>query len=110
MSWGQLYKEHLKKIASRRHSITDIDLAGDDLEFCAFVTNEETGCSCALYRSLEKRMIAVSFRGTCAPKDLVTDASILQTPWVEGENEEKEGTLMVHGGFRLVAFTRQRID
>jgi len=100
VSWGQLYKEHLKKIASTRHSSNDIDLAGDDLEFCAFVTNEETGCSCALYRSLEKRMIAVSFRGTCAPKDLVTDVSILQTTWVEGENEEKEGTLMVHGGFR----------
>ncbi len=100
VNWGQLYKEHLERVASKGVSAKDIDLAGDDLEFCAFVTNEETGCSCALYRSLEKRMIAVSFRGTCAPKDLVTDASILQTPWVEGENPENEGNVMVHGGFR----------
>ena len=72
------------------------------MEFCAFVTNDETGCSCAVYRSLEKRMIAVSFRGTCAPKDLITDASILQTTWVEGEDAELEGVPMVHVGFRYV--------
>jgi len=50
-----------------------------DLKFCCFVTHDETGCSCAIYRSLGRRMICVSFRGTCAPKDLVTDATIAQS-------------------------------
>ena len=29
----------------------------------------------------------MSFRGTTAPKDLITDASIAQAAWVEGEPE-----------------------
>ena len=75
-------------------------LGGNDLEFCCFVNHEKTGCSCAIYRSLEKKMIAISFRGTCELVDLVTDASIVQEAWVEGEDIEKEGAVKVHVGFR----------
>jgi len=62
-----------------------------------------------VYRSLEEKRIVVSFRGTCAPIDLVTDASIVQVPWIESEEGYDEQTLknidhqtfpMVHVGFR----------
>ena len=42
----------------------------------------------------------ISFRGTCQPVDLITDASIVQEPWVEGEDPKKEGIAKVHVGFR----------
>ena len=45
-------------------------------------------------------MIAVSFRGTCELVDLVTDASIVQEAWVEGEDIEQDGAVKVHVGFR----------
>lgn len=78
----------------------DPRLGGSDLEFCCFVTHDKTGCSCAIYRSLEKKMIAVSFRGTCELVDLVTDASIIQEAWVEGEDIEADDAIKVHVGFR----------
>ena len=80
--------------------IPDLRLGGSDLEFCFFINHDKTGCSCALYRSLEKKMIAVSFRGTCELIDMVTDASILQTTWIEGEDMEKTDVAKVHVGFR----------
>ena len=45
-------------------------------------------------------MISISFRGTCAPIDLVTDASIAQSAWVDGEDIENPETVKVHTGFR----------
>ena len=45
-------------------------------------------------------MIAVSFRGTCAPVDLVTDASLIQEPWVKGESQDDPNVPKVHVGFR----------
>jgi len=93
VEWGQLYSKHIS-------NQQDINLIGDDLELCAFVSHDKTGCSCALYRSLEKKLIAVSFRGTCEPVDLLTDANIIQTPWVEGMEVKEEGVPMVHVGFR----------
>ena len=96
-----MYKKHINKIRANDPSF-DPDIAGTDLEFCVFVTHEKTGSSCAIYRSLEKKLIAVSFRGTCAPIDLVTDASIVQTPWVKGVDEKKENVPRVHVGFRYV--------
>jgi hypothetical protein len=59
-----------------------------------------TGCSCAIYRSLEKKLIAVSFRGTCELVDLVTDASIIQETWVKGEDINDKNAAKVHVGFR----------
>jgi hypothetical protein len=93
VTWGKLYDSHVNKESIEK-------IAGDDFEFCCVVTHDSTGCTCAIYRSLEKRMIAVSFRGTCAPIDLVTDASIAQEAWVEGDDVEKPEAVKVHSGFR----------
>jgi pimeloyl-ACP methyl ester carboxylesterase len=71
-----------------------------DLEHCFFINHEVTGASCALYRSLEKKMIVVSFRGTCAPIDLLTDATVVQDAWVEGEDVKEQLAAKVHQGFR----------
>jgi len=105
VDWGQLYKLHMNKLRSSSGSTQnngdlDPDIVGDDLEFCAFVSQDETGCSCGIYRSLEKKLIAVSFRGTCELVDLLTDASIIQTSWVDGEDSEVDETAKVHIGFR----------
>eukprot|EP00591_Stephanopyxis_turris_P008345 CAMPEP_0195510144 /NCGR_PEP_ID=MMETSP0794_2-20130614/2883_1 /TAXON_ID=515487 /ORGANISM="Stephanopyxis turris, Strain CCMP 815" /LENGTH=820 /DNA_ID=CAMNT_0040637519 /DNA_START=32 /DNA_END=2497 /DNA_ORIENTATION=- len=95
VDWGLLYEKHLAKTGKHVG-----DYTGQDLEMCVFVTNEKTGCSCAIYRSLEKKIIAVTFRGTCELIDLITDANLIQTPWVEGADKEAEDVLMVHVGFR----------
>ena len=84
-------------------SPTDMDgeLNVPDMEHCFFINHDVTGGCCSVYRSLEKKLIVVSFRGTCNAKDLVTDASIAQSPWVEGEDEESTEDLpKVHTGFR----------
>lgn len=96
VEWGELYEKHVTKADGNAESA----LAGTDLEFCCFVTQDDTGCSCAIYRILEKRLICVSFRGTCAPIDLVTDATIAQLAWVDGEDVESSDTVKVHSGFR----------
>ena len=99
--WGSLYENHLGRMQKAlEENAPDPHLSGDDLEFCSFVTHDVTGCSCAIYRSLEKKLIAVSFRGTCELVDLVTDASIIQESWVAGEDPEKKGAMKVHVGFR----------
>jgi hypothetical protein len=77
-----------------------IKVGGNDLEHCFFINHDGTGGCCAVYRSLEKKLIVVSFRGICTPIDLVTDASIVQEPWVQGENKKNEDTDKVHVGFR----------
>lgn len=103
VEWGKLYEAHLGISRSTLMSGTpsaDPRLANDDLEFCCAVLHDDTGCSCAIYRSLEKRSISLSFRGTCAPIDLVTDASIAQSAWVEGEDVEDPNTVKIHTGFR----------
>lgn len=91
IEWGEMYEKYGE----------GYPIAGEKgLEFCCFVTHDSTGCSCAIYRSLEKKLICISFRGTCAPIDLVTDASIAQDAWVEGEDIEKKETVKLHTGFR----------
>jgi len=75
-------------------------LGGNDLEFCFFLTHDVTGCSCAVYRSLEEKRIVISFRGTCELLDLLTDASITQETWVLGENIDDDNAVKVHIGFR----------
>ena len=105
VTWGELYDKYITN-ANDDESIIGGGggganrIAGDDFEFCCVVTHDSTGCTCAIYRSLEKRLICVSFRGTCQPIDLVTDASIAQEAWVEGEDVEKPETVKVHSGFR----------
>jgi len=120
IEWGEMYEKFLYKDFvkdsngvetnnSREKEMmeeawreqNDPRLAGESgLEFCCFVTHDSTGCSCAIYRSLEQKLICLSFRGTCAPIDLVTDASITQDAWVEGEDIEDPNTVKIHTGFR----------
>jgi len=104
INWGKLYDLKLGKAQDVQSLRT---LGGNDLEFCFFINHDQTGASVGVYRSLEEKRIVVSFRGTCQPIDLITDASIFQVPWVEGEYDEQ--TLknvnhtafpMVHVGFR----------
>lgn len=101
VDWGEMYRRNILKKCEENPELSpdDIDIAGEDLELCVFVSHQKTGCSCAIYRSLEKKLIAISFRGTCAPVDLVTDASIVQTAWVDGEKAE-DNVAKVHVGFR----------
>jgi len=96
ITWGVLYDKFLEK------NVLDHKLGGRDLEHCFFINHDKTGGSCAVYRSLEQKLIVVSFRGTCRPIDLVTDASIFQVPWVEGEYTDEELATIpkVHVGFR----------
>ncbi len=99
--WGELYERYLQsKLQADKTTIRK--LGGNDLEFCFFINHDQTGGSCAVYRSLEQKLILVSFRGTCQPIDLVTDASIFQEPWVEGEYDDQEivDLAQVHVGFR----------
>ena len=93
VTWGKLYDRYASKESLEK-------IAGDDFEFCCVVTHDSTGCTCAIYRSLEKRLICISFRGTCQPIDLVTDASITQDAWVDGEDVERPETVKIHSGFR----------
>ena len=61
--------------------------------------HDSTGCCCSVYRSISTKHVIVSFRGTCSPRDLLTDGSVLQSAWREGEEEHK-AIEMVHKGFR----------
>jgi hypothetical protein len=70
-----------------------------DLEHCFFVNHDNTGATCSVYCSHESKLIVVSFRGTCAPIDLLTDASIIQEAWCKGDGGEQYFP-KVHTGFR----------
>lgn len=101
VNWADLYDKHLQNVQLNEvEGASTTNLSADDFEFCCFVNHDTTGCSCAIYRSLDLKMIAISFRGTCELVDLVTDASLIQEAWVEGEDVNKEGALKVHVGFR----------
>lgn len=94
INWGELSARHAKlNNMNGRHPL-------DDLEHCFFINHDQTGCTGAVYRSLSTKLIVVSFRGTCQPIDLLTDASIVQSTWVEGENVEDQDFPKVHAGFR----------
>lgn len=92
VDWGTLYQRHIAKQPTM--------LNPPDLEHIFFVSHKETGATCAVYRSLEQKLIVVSFRGTCAPVDLLTDASLVQDAWVEGQDVEDQTIQKVHRGFR----------
>mmetsp|Transcript_18437 Transcript_18437/g.24348 ORF Transcript_18437/g.24348 Transcript_18437/m.24348 type:complete len:794 (-) Transcript_18437:218-2599(-) len=99
INWGCLYEEYLAKQNGKEREDKLSRVQMTDLEHCFFIEHEVTGCSCGVYRSLQNKLIIVSFRGTCTPIDLVTDASVVQTPWIEGENPT-DLTAKVHVGFR----------
>lgn len=119
IDWGTLYSKYQQKISttgarkkivpcdSTMVSDDDILLSSSnpinmysDLEHCFFVSHRKTGATCAVYRSLQYKFVVVSFRGTCAPIDLITDASLIQETWVEGEDAENQSLPKVHVGFR----------
>ena len=104
VDWGDMYTRFIQRqsqdgsgpSADRTH------LSGDDLEHCFFINHDSTGACCAVYRSLKQKLFVISFRGTCAPKDLITDATITQDAWVEGEDVNKQDIPKAHAGFRYV--------
>jgi hypothetical protein len=102
INWGDLYSKYLAQRTGFDSSdnLANVNIAGNDLEHCFFISHDVTGGCCAVYRSLEEKLIVVSFRGTCGLVDLVTDASIVQEPWVEGEDPKDPDVAMVHVGFR----------
>lgn len=110
INWGKLYDTYVEGIQKDAKTTEEDEgsplaaIAGrlklDDLEQCFFIKHSATGGCCIVYRSLHKRLIVVSFRGTCEPKDLVTDANLLQEPWVKGEDPKEPGVTKVHAGFR----------
>jgi hypothetical protein len=99
INWGQLYEKHLARRLGQEKEIENARISGNDLEQCFCINHDITGGACTVFRSLEKKLIVVSFRGTCEVVDLITDTSIAQTPWVEGEDPEEEGVSKVHVGF-----------
>ena len=125
VDWGTLYTKYLQKTMSRMENddkdddddvmISTVDQYKDyksissDLEHCFFVSHRKTGATCAVYRSIKYKSIFVSFRGTCAPIDLITDASLIQETWIEGEDENIQILPKVHVGFRssLNSITRR---
>lgn len=96
IDWGTLYQKHLGKTG--KEGLSELDM--DDLEHCFFINHAKTGATCSVYQSLEKKLIVVSFRGTCTPIDLITDASLVQDAWVEGEDVSNQDIAKVHNGFR----------
>ncbi|GAX29096.1 hypothetical protein FisN_7Hh308 [Fistulifera solaris] len=110
IDWGELFqkyqtrKSQLSETSSQpTPSVSDIGQKlreMKDLEHCFFVNHDITGGTCAVYRSLEKKVIVVSFRGTCEPVDLFTDTTLVQEPWIEGEDMKDPEIIKVHSGFR----------
>jgi len=123
IDWGDLYKRHRSKQQQHaggeeseqvQQQSTSLLAGGvDDLEHCFTISHDRTGSTCAVYRSVERKLIVVSFRGTCEPVDLVTDASFLQDAWAQQGTVKKDGTELnagtdlddpnlpkVHRGFR----------
>jgi len=118
ITWGDLYNKYIEKASEKVKEtssnkgqeedlptgLSKSSLPGmlqlDDLEQCFFIKHSKTGGACVVYRSLNKRVIIVSFRGTCEPKDLVTDVKLAQEAWVEGEDVKDSEVAKVHTGFR----------
>jgi Lipase (class 3) len=105
---GDLFAKHREKQCKDEHGH---DKKGEivkerspfelsDLEHCFFVNHDKTGATCSVYCSHENKLIVVSFRGTCAPIDLLTDASIVQQAWVTGDDVKEQDFPKVHAGFR----------
>jgi hypothetical protein len=107
IDWGTLYQKYLENKSplnepsnSQSASKALLNEGPIDLEHCFFVTHQKTGATCAVYRSLHQKLIIVSFRGTCAPIDLITDVTLVQDAWVEGEDVNDPNIAKVQAGFR----------
>ncbi len=102
IDWGSLYEKYQSKVIgfTDKQAARALNPSGQDLEHCFFINHSETGGCCAVYRSLERKLIVVSFRGTCTLRDIATDASITMAPWVEGKDSNDPSIAKVHVGFR----------
>jgi hypothetical protein len=79
-------------------------------EALCFVDHAKTGTQAGLWRDASREKLLVSFRGTSEPRDVVTDASALMTPWAREAELERDdyddsvppaaGDPSVHAGFR----------
>jgi hypothetical protein len=98
VNWGDMYFRFLAR--AKKQDELNAAPPIEDLEHCFFINHDKTGGSCSVYRSLERKQIYISFRGTCRPIDLITDATITQSPWVEGEDIKDPHIPKVHDGFR----------
>lgn len=109
INWGDLYEKFVLQSTKAEDPGSQAGnpplsvpgfLRCEDLEQCFFINHKETGGSCVVYRSLDRKLIVVSFRGTCVPRDLVTDVLLVQDAWVEGEDVKDPSVAKVHAGFR----------
>jgi hypothetical protein len=111
INWGELFSRYEQSVSKRLNSAESKDTKeclrplvpiadAEDLEHCFVINHEVTGASCAVYRSLQCKYIVVSFRGTCVPIDLLTDATIVQDAWVKGDDVGEQNYAKVHSGFR----------
>jgi len=79
--------------------------AADQYDFLGFVSHEHTSTEAGIWRNVAERRIILAFRGTEMTdiKDLMTDVSIVKTPWAsveEGDPEPSDSEAWVHAGFR----------
>lgn len=104
VDWGTLLERYKDKTLRNPHRplkpMEQKILGTSDLEHCFFINHDKTGATCSVYRSLDQKLIVVSFRGTCAPVDLITDANLVQEAWVEGDDVKDPLIPKVHQGFR----------
>ncbi|CAB9496305.1 Lipase class 3 family protein [Seminavis robusta] len=114
ITWGALFDKYVETQKAKLAAMEQVDdnnqnsnniappglLQVEDLEQCFFIKHSVTGGCCIVYRSLEKKLIVVSFRGTCEPKDLITDANLIQEAWVKGEDFDTPDACKVHQGIR----------
>ena len=59
-------------------------------EALCFVDHAKTGTQAGLWRDAASKKLMVSFRGTSEPRDVVTDASALMTPWAREAEMERD--------------------
>lgn len=65
----------------------------EDYETCCFIQHNATSTEVGIWRDLTRRKVIIAFRGTSDPRDMITDVSLLQTPWegrADGNREARE--------------------
>ena len=83
-------------------------------EQLCFIDHRSTGTQAGIWRDEERKKLLVAFRGTSEPRDIVTDASAVMTPWSRAASKdlgddhdesvpEALGDPRVHAGFRFAA-------
>ena len=64
VDWGDMYRKFTRRQNKSIEEANKIEeLTGVDLEHCFFIKHETTGGYFAVYQSLERKLVVVSFRG-----------------------------------------------